>query len=192
VMLPPPPSIKSSKILRSREPTPRSSDIMTLLSLKTFNRRLGVSVGSGMASGRAVDAPRTPSACGISTASSGFFRKISGSGSRYGFSSIRFPSFKQSSNLLWLARYVKIHLCTYQWGNTILHLRLFSTATWHFGWSIVSAQIWVVNFVTLLCSIPPIARTAPMIASLSPVGISAQDRVIFEKIRFGSGVYPRI
>jgi hypothetical protein len=28
--------------------------------------------------------------------------------------------------------------------------------------------------------------------SLSLVGISAQDRVIFEKIRFGSGVYPRI
>ena len=45
----------------------------------------------------------------------------------------------------------------------------------------------VVSFATLLVSIPPIARTAPMIASLSPVGISAQEMVTFEKIKAGSG-----
>jgi hypothetical protein len=44
------------------------------------------------------------------------------------------------------------------------------------------------NFVRALDSDPPIARTAPTIASLSPDGISAHEMVVFENMRFGSGV----
>jgi hypothetical protein len=46
----------------------------------------------------------------------------------------------------------------------------------------------VVVLVRLLDSNPPIARTAPMMASLSPLGISAQVTVSWLKNRAGSGV----
>ena len=52
--------------------------------------------------------------------------------------------------------------------------------------------MWVVNLVRLLDSTPPMARTAPTIASLSPVGISAHVRLIWLKKSRGSGVYGRI
>jgi hypothetical protein len=50
----------------------------------------------------------------------------------------------------------------------------------------------VVVLVRLLDSIPPRASTAPTIASLSPVGISAQEMITSEKNKFGSGVNGRI
>ena len=52
--------------------------------------------------------------------------------------------------------------------------------------------MWVVIFVRLLDSIPPMARTAPTIASLSPVGISAHERLTWLKNSIGSGLYGRI
>lgn len=83
-------------------------------------------------------------------------------------------------------------MLVYQWGRTILHLRFFSFACWHFGWSMVRAQMCVVILVRLLDSIPPMARVAPIIASLSPLGISAHVRLTWLKKSIGSGVYGRI
>jgi hypothetical protein len=47
----------------------------------------------------------------------------------------------------------------------------------------------VVSLVKAFDSDPPIASTHPTMASMSPVGISAQHIVVLENIRFGSGVW---
>lgn len=80
---------------------------------------------------------------------------------------------------------------TDQCGSTILHFRPFSIACTHFGWSTDKAQTCVVNLVRVLDSVPPMASTAPTIASWSPGGMSPQDTTTFENMKFGSGVKGR-
>ena len=69
-----------------------------------------------------------------------------------------------------------------------MHFKFLSFASIHLGLSMVRAHRCVHSFVRALDSDPPIASTAPTIASLSPVGISAHEIVVLENIRLGSGV----
>lgn len=72
------------------------------LPLKTDKRRrcaLGELMGVGKRLGLAEEAPSISFLAASGMRSSCFLERISGSGRQYGASSIRFPSFKQSSNL---------------------------------------------------------------------------------------------
>lgn len=68
-----------------------------------------------------------------------------------------------------------------------MHFGLLFLASAHFGCSNDRAQMWVVWRERSLDSIPPRAIMAPVIASLSIEGMSAQVRMTFEKIILGSG-----
>lgn len=60
------------------------------------------------------------------------------------------------------------------------------------GPSAERAQMWVVRRPRSLDSVPPKARTAPAMASLSVTGISSHVKLTSEKSRRGSGEYGRI
>ena len=55
----------------------------------------------------------------------------------------------------------------------------------------VNATMWVTDLVTELEYRPPVARTPPIMASLSPSGMSAQHSTRPEKYKRGSGLYDR-
>jgi len=111
-------------------------------------------------SGTAVDAPLRSwesQAIGISRP----LESIGGFGKRYGSKLILFPNLRQSSN---------------QCGNTGLHLRLLSGIARQVGLFMLRATTWVTNLVNDEEYKPPIARTPPRIASLSPAGISSAHK----------------
>ena len=76
----------------------------------------------------------------------------------------------------------------YQCGRTNLHFKFLVSATWHLSVSVVSVTMCVTSLETALECNPPIARTPPMIASLSPLGRSEQHTTTPEKKSLGSGL----
>lgn len=110
------------------EPIPRSEDSMTDFPSKTL-RSPGLSGeldGVGSLAGSAVDAPTKSLFSCHRIGVSGPTRKISGSGSVYGRSSIRRPSLRQSSNLFSVSEGLWI-MChkTHQCGSTIFTFNFF-------------------------------------------------------------------